>query len=143
MQLPFSLLATQYRRMKHLSGVMNGDRESLKKLVMLADKRAQEQVLEQRKLAGGFEGERRGRVLSPTCSAFNMCPFFVQADIQRGTDQGLTGIVYQAGDLLRLGGRLLQGAGFPIRALAGCPTAEGRPSQTLIWRGPISAPSQG
>ena len=47
-QLPFTLMATQYRRMKYLSGIISGDKDSLRELVRLAEQQQQTHLSAQR-----------------------------------------------------------------------------------------------
>jgi hypothetical protein len=53
-QLPVSLLAAQYRRLKYLEGVMAGDRDSLRELVQLAERQAQSMIMAQRAQESGI-----------------------------------------------------------------------------------------
>ncbi|GAX81727.1 hypothetical protein CEUSTIGMA_g9155.t1 [Chlamydomonas eustigma] len=69
-QLPVSLLATQYRRLKYLEGVMAGDRDSLRELVQLAERQAQSIIMAQRAQESGLvkDNSRHGKGMPSSIS---------------------------------------------------------------------------
>ena len=52
-QLPFDLMATQFRRMKYMDGILSGDKDSIKELVKLAENQSRVSMLAQMEKESG------------------------------------------------------------------------------------------
>ena len=52
-QLPFDLMAAQFRRMKYMEGILSGDKESIRELARLSDKQSKAFLMAQREEENG------------------------------------------------------------------------------------------